>query len=83
MGCFEGCREIFTGDLSRRRLCDLPGGVGEMGPADWDVDLGAFRSILRVRALGIKPSGHRLAVGRRVGPRPDLEAEEPIGRKGR
>lgn len=76
----EGTEGRATSGLPRGNVCDLQGGVGELGPANRNVDLEAFRSILRVRALGADPSGHRLEVGRRVNSGPDLESENRIQR---
>ena len=72
----EGTEGKGAGGFPRGRVCDLPGRVGELGPADRNIDPGAFRPILRVRALGREPPGRRLAVGRWVDSGPDLESED-------
>ena len=76
----EGTEGRGAGGFPRRRVCDLPSGVGELGPADRNIDPGAFRPILRVRALGREPPGRRLAMGRWVDSGPDLESEDRIRR---
>ena len=78
-GCFEEDGEIFAGDLPRRSVCDLLGGVGALGWARWKVDLTAVETI-RVGSLGGGHSGHRMALGRRIDSGSDLESEDRISR---
>ena len=66
-----------AGGLPRGRVCDLSGGVGELGPVHRDVDLESTGPD-RVGALGVGSPGRRLVVGRRIYSGSGLEIEDRI-----